>query len=570
MLINKKKEKNNMGLVNQEKQYSKKTGIGLLIVLCVFVIAVCSCKIPVDAATKTSIESWCRNQTLAIGKISTIDLQNKKKGASYTFKSSNKKVVSVDKKGKISTLSAGKAKITVTQTLKKKKSKVGTATITVKNASIYSDAKNSYWVSTQTGWISSSDPFCIYESDVIKYINSKAKYSFYSSDKKKLKITTSGKVTYASGSGKVKVTIKETYKKKTRTVGTIQITLKKPTLTKNSLTIPKGGRLCIDKYIKSMGKYLVEVTDTVDKPKDIPEDLKDGEGVNNDEIVEFFYEDDEDDEGFASEGKSLYIKTKSAGVRYLHFYAYDYNEKKFLSSEYIGTIKLTIKEYNNAKKIQTEYEIKDDEDYEDDYELGSCTMWNYTKTPIAIYQQPYNYTGDYTVTSSDETVVTATNIYRRRYGDDDNFEKGFAGLIELYALKPGKATITISANGAKTTLDVTVVSRRFFESCDTYICYAMPFDGKFDPSKLKFESSKSSIARIKPSGYGVNQKDGYVYFDFYLNLRKEGTTDLKVYYDGKTIYDTSIDVYDEDEYGTGDNDDDGYCDWMDVYNYYDE
>lgn len=519
----------------------KRTGTGILAALCVFVIAICSSTISVDAAAKTSVYSYDRNMTVAIGENRTISLQNKKKGAQYTFKSSKKKVVSVNKKGIITGLSAGKAKITVTQTLKKKKSKVGTVNVTVKKASIYPDAKDSWWMSTQPGWISSSSPVQIYKYEVVSYVNPKAKYNFYSSDKTKLKITTSGKVTYASGSGKVKVTIKETYKKKTRTVGTMQITLKKPKLIKNALTVIKGETFYITDYMEAIGKYWVNWTDEADKPEDISELANDGVDIDKTEKLESIR--DEDGEWY---GK---MKALSGGVQYLHVYAYDYKNKKFTNSGYVGTLKLTIEEHNDATKVETDFEK-----YKDDYETETYEMDPLTTKSVEIYQQPYNYTGDYTITSSDETVVTASGIYGR---DNSNSSDGYTGRIRLNALKPGTATITISANGAQTTLEVTV-KKGYYDTYDEYeLSYVMPFDGKYDSSKLKVESSDTSIATIKV--YDWEEEDGYVYLEFELTTEgKEGTVDLKVSYDGKTLYDTSILVGEEDteEYDDYDDSDD--------------
>ena len=74
--------------------------------------------------TKKKQEAFQQNQILQV--------KNKVKGASYSFKSSNTKIVKVDKYGLLTGVKAGTAKITCTQTLKGKKTTVGTCTVTVK------------------------------------------------------------------------------------------------------------------------------------------------------------------------------------------------------------------------------------------------------------------------------------------------------------------------------------------------------------------------------------------------------------------------------------------------------
>lgn len=65
----------------------------------------------------------------------SVPLKNKKKNATYTYKSSNVKVAKVSKSGKITALKSGKANISVTEKIKgKKKKKIGTLTVTVKAA----------------------------------------------------------------------------------------------------------------------------------------------------------------------------------------------------------------------------------------------------------------------------------------------------------------------------------------------------------------------------------------------------------------------------------------------------
>lgn len=77
--------------------------------------------------------------TVQVGKTKKITIKNKKKSCRYTFKSNKKKVAKVSKKGKITGVKAGTAKITVKETKKKGKGKtrkVGTVKVKVTKKSI--------------------------------------------------------------------------------------------------------------------------------------------------------------------------------------------------------------------------------------------------------------------------------------------------------------------------------------------------------------------------------------------------------------------------------------------------
>lgn len=71
-----------------------------------------------------------------------LEVSNAVKGATYSFTSSNAKIVSVKGSGTkafLTGLKAGTATITCNQKLKGKTTKVGTCTVTVKNATVHQD-----------------------------------------------------------------------------------------------------------------------------------------------------------------------------------------------------------------------------------------------------------------------------------------------------------------------------------------------------------------------------------------------------------------------------------------------
>lgn len=76
---------------------------------------------------KTTIKT--KKLTILVGKKKSIKLKNKKKKARYTYKSSKTRIAKVSKKGQVTAVKAGKAKITVREKLGKKTRKVGTVTV---------------------------------------------------------------------------------------------------------------------------------------------------------------------------------------------------------------------------------------------------------------------------------------------------------------------------------------------------------------------------------------------------------------------------------------------------------
>lgn len=106
----------------------QKTVTGLLIAaLCVGSLAGTSDKS--EAKKKASIKK--KNITIVKGKSKKITIKNKKKKCRYTFKSSNKKVATVSKKGKVKGIKVGSTKITVKEVKGKKKRSLGKVKVKV-------------------------------------------------------------------------------------------------------------------------------------------------------------------------------------------------------------------------------------------------------------------------------------------------------------------------------------------------------------------------------------------------------------------------------------------------------
>ena len=87
----------------------------------------------VQAAKKTTLKT--KTLSVNVGKTKSITLKNKSSKNKYTYKSSNKQVATVTKKGKVKGLKKGTTRVTITETIKAKKKtrKVGVCKVTVKS-----------------------------------------------------------------------------------------------------------------------------------------------------------------------------------------------------------------------------------------------------------------------------------------------------------------------------------------------------------------------------------------------------------------------------------------------------
>lgn len=86
---------------------------------------------PTDSQAAKKPKLKTKSVSLYVGKKKTIQITGKRKKAKYTFKASNKKI-KVSKKGVITAVKKGTAKVKVSETYKKKKKTIGTVKVTVK------------------------------------------------------------------------------------------------------------------------------------------------------------------------------------------------------------------------------------------------------------------------------------------------------------------------------------------------------------------------------------------------------------------------------------------------------
>ena len=186
----------------------------------------------VSAAAKPSLST--KKVTISLGKQkkSSFTIKNRVKGATYTFTTSNKKVLKVSSKGILTGVKAGTAKVTVKQKYKKKVTKVGVVKVTVKKASPVSNKTKSYTYGREK--------VTVKLSDYVKNPSPDAKYQLVSNNKKvaanialQAKKDYTGEITLKEA-GTVTYSVNETYKKKTRTICKFKITVKGATFNKKA------------------------------------------------------------------------------------------------------------------------------------------------------------------------------------------------------------------------------------------------------------------------------------------------------------------------------------------------
>ena len=401
----------------------------------VLALAILICgAMPVSVEAKTNKVS-VGNSSIGINGKTAIRLPDSgPAGATYTYTSSNPSVASVNKKGFVTGKKVGSTYIRTTQHYKGKKKSLNSIKITVKAAYISSPFKT-YTVSTQPGrYEQSSDDFYVAPNEDQHYLiscgNLKAVYKYYSSNPKKVKVASSGHITSVNGKNgdKVKITVKETYQKKTKTVGTFTVVLKDPKLTKSSVTWYTGHHYYTDNLISNCGTHLLYIADQPLDEEKIAEigEAKTSDSLTSDTAFEFPY------------GGSDHIKITDSGTRYFYFYPYNFKTKQY---EYIGS-------YVTVHLVKAELkslELKDVTEPVQLVENGQVQYVNFIPNPHSDQFDLERLS----IKSSDPEIVSAFLTQAQCLPDHP------LSRVSLYPKKAGTATITIEADGVKK--DFTVI-----------------------------------------------------------------------------------------------------------------
>jgi hypothetical protein len=364
----------------------------------------------IQAASKPSVAS---KMTIGTGSIIsydytysksdyyTLEVNNPVKKATYSFSSSNKNIVTVKAKGTkayLTGLQAGSATITCQQKLNGKTTKIGTCKVTVKNATVVSEEYEGLSMGTSTA---------VYLYYTLR--NNDATYSYVSDSKNFtmkdniIKDTGSNDIyivsqTYtAKQPGTYKVTVKETYNKKTRVVGEVKFEVIKATVAKEQTMIVEDNLwgFYLINYSRGDVNYLFDIADET--------------------IVE----------GYVEEG-TVYLRAKNIGTTEVKIYEGTTTTNK---GNYIGTCIITVKELT-LDSIESYF-------YSTETYVGGSSIG------FEVYKYPYNAPGTITIASSDPNIATVGELNEYNYA-------------EITPVSEGTVTITITCGEFNITKTITI------------------------------------------------------------------------------------------------------------------
>ncbi len=369
--------------------------------------------------------------SIDLGTAEKLTVNNKMKGATYTFTSGDSKVVTISKDGGYATgLKAGSATITCTQTYKGKKTTVGQCKVTVKSSALKVNDYEDEFAVGSSGYDLSTFYACEDPLFHIEYRNPNASYTLTSDSKdftiKEIKCDAStaknatdweeyvdvlksyigdryfyGYSYTAKKAGTYTITVKETYNKSTKTLGSFKVVIKDTCISEDNVDILLGNYLnafTLLEYPKADISYYFGIEDF------------DETNIENNALL--IYSNGSD--------VSLYgNKTGTAKVS-----VREDSEKGAL----IGTVTVTVKESPCEEIILDEKEYTT---YVDDY------------FDINFDLEPWDTTDKVTITSDNPKVLKVEY-------DEDEISWNYT------ALKTGTANITIQCGNQSVVCKVTV------------------------------------------------------------------------------------------------------------------
>lgn len=327
-----------------------------------------------------------------------LSVSNAVKNATYSFTSSNTKILTVKVSGSkvyLTGVKAGTATITCNQKLNRKTTKVGTCKVTVVNSTVYQDFVPE--LPLGTGF-----------TEVIEFgnRNNDATYTFITNSKdfsmKETKKIFEDMcfISYpytAKAVGTYTVTVNETYNKRTRAVGKIKFIVKKATVTPEE-TIEQGSD--INAY-DLISKYRTDVNYVFES--------------ENCDIVQI-----------SVEPNITNLVGKKAGTTKINIYE---DAKAPDKSKLIGSCTITVKE---VVLESLECNFDETKAYVGDEPIS-----------VEVSKEPVHAPGIITVTSSNPKVATVSSI------DED-------GIFEVTPVSSGTTTITITCGTITKTQTFTV------------------------------------------------------------------------------------------------------------------
>lgn len=327
-----------------------------------------------------------------------LSVSNAVKNATYSFSSSNTKILTLKASGAkvyLTGVKAGTATITCNQKLSGKTTKVGTCKVTVVNCTVSQDFVPEL-------------PIGAGNVEVIEFANrnNDATYTYVSDNKNftmKETISTFDGMQFihqtytANAAGTYTVTIKETYNKITRVIGKLKYIVKKATVSpKATMTLGSDE----DAY-GLINNYRTDVN-------------------------YFFESQDNDIVQISGSGDASSLVGKKAGTAKINVYENATTPDK---SKLLGTCEITVIE---VALEDLDCSFDETEAYVSDGPIS-----------VEVTKEPYEATGAITVTSSNPAVATVSSV------DED-------GYFEVTPVSAGDTTITITCGTITKTQTFTV------------------------------------------------------------------------------------------------------------------
>lgn len=372
--------------------------IAILLCICLIAPTILNCIPNVVATAEAAKKAKLYTSKGTIGVASSpesIYIDNQNYDAKYTFKSSNTKVVKVDKYGVLTGVKTGTAKITVKETYKKKTVTVGTYKVTVVNSKL----------GTKSADISL---FGVYYLP-IEYKNLKAKYTGKAEDSS---IATIDKEGFLVGlkEGQTTITISETYKGKTRKLGKLKVNVIAPSINPETTKVTVGiNQLTDPSSIIYIDNFSWEATYSYESA--------DPTIVSVSPFT--------DDYGYSY----LALKGEKLGTTTLTVYS-EYQGQKTK----VGDVEVTVAEIPVTSFGFDEWTKDETGTFTMKYYLGEE---NYPLT-YYLYREPYNSTTPITFASSDPSIATVDEN-----GKVTTIKEGTVEITATCGTFSDKAVITV-------------------------------------------------------------------------------------------------------------------------------
>lgn len=406
--------------------------------------------------------AWKKKIVIAVNEKYQLTSKNPKD----TYTGFDDGIISMSEKGVITGKKGGTSEIKTTREVKGKEKVVGYYTIVVKQAKIKSSIKsksNMLTFTTQTGYYV-KNPRQIKLSECVKDVNKKAKYYFYT-DFSGLELSETGTITNVKFEGTAKITVKEVFNGKTRTVGTFPVKLADPVYVgKMQRNIYVGDDFYyIYDSLENTEKFHFSYYDhipTLQDRREIPGNEKTADWFG---AIDNFGDDVIELEKIDGVWDGI-IHAKGFGQRFCLIRAYNYLTDTY--DKIIGQVIIDVPNTTKLTNIAFDWdpeladilydkedpEVCDECDYYD-YKNKQVYIEEYDSEPMGIYLEPLHYSGKLEVISSNPKVVKAE--FEESSGDYSDW--GYDEVVlRVYGQKAGTATITIKGDGFERSFDVEV------------------------------------------------------------------------------------------------------------------